>query len=127
MFEIGNEYGSLQVKEIDGKYYWTVDGCDGCGGDDWHEIQKSLYDELIKHRDGINYSSAFTGEVDKCWKKIYYETSVLKFPDGTLGKLMFDKGQMSAYYARINNACITEFEGVNNVNSIYLRDCEVVN
>lgn len=33
----------------------------------------------------------FTGEVDKNGTKIYFETTVLKLPNGTLGKLMFDK------------------------------------
>jgi DNA polymerase elongation subunit (family B) len=32
----------------------------------------------------------------------------------------------TAYFARENNSCIVEWEGVNNANSIYLRDCEVV-
>ena len=49
MFEIGNQYGGLKIKEQDGKYYWTIEDCIG---DDWHEIPKTLYDELVKHRDG---------------------------------------------------------------------------
>ena len=73
-----------------------------------------------------NVKGLFTGETDKNGTKINYETSKLKFPDGTVGKLMFDNGQLSAYYAREDNSCIVEWDGVNNANSIYLRDCEVV-
>ena len=39
-----------------------------------------------------NVKGLFTGETDKNGIKIYYETSKLKFPDGTVGKLMFDYG-----------------------------------
>ena len=49
MFEIGNTYGGLEIKEENNRYYWTVEGY---GGGDWHEIPKSLYLELVKHRDG---------------------------------------------------------------------------
>ena len=73
-----------------------------------------------------NVKGLFTGETDKNGVKIYYEISKLKFPDGSFGKLMFDYGQLSAYYARENNSCIVDWNGVNNANSIYLRDCEVV-
>ena len=73
-----------------------------------------------------NVKGLFTGETDKNGVKIYYETTNLKFPDGTVGKLMFDYGTLSAYYARENGSCIVELDGVNNANSIYLRDCEVV-
>jgi len=73
-----------------------------------------------------NVKGLFSGETDKNGVKIYYETSKLKFTDGSFGKLMFDYGQLSAYYARENNDCIVEWDGVNNKNSIYLRDCEVV-
>lgn len=47
-FEIGNQYGSLVIKELDNKYYWAIEDFDGV---DWREISKSLYDELLKHRD----------------------------------------------------------------------------
>jgi hypothetical protein len=46
MFEIGNAYGGLLIKEENGKFYWTIEGY--CG-DDWHEIPESLYIELLKH------------------------------------------------------------------------------
>ena len=48
MFGIGNAYGSLVIKEENGKYFWVIEGY--CG-DDWQEIPKSLYDELVKFRD----------------------------------------------------------------------------
>ena len=70
----------------------------------------------------------FTGETDKNGNKIYYETSKLKLPDGRIGKLMFDYGQLSAYFAnRQDNSVIIELDGVNNANSFYLRDCEILN
>ena len=46
MFEIGNAYGGLEIKEENGKYYWTITGFEGC---EWLEIPKSLYDELSKY------------------------------------------------------------------------------
>jgi len=73
-----------------------------------------------------NMMGFYTGETDKNHEKIYYEVSRLKFPDGTIGKIMFDYGQLAAYYARENNSCIEDLEGVNNNNSFYLRDCEVI-
>lgn len=79
---------------------------------------ETLVIEAVK---GLN-----TGEVDKNGVEIMYGTSKLKFPDGSFGKLLFDYGQLAAYYARENNTCIIDLEGVNNSNSIYLRDCEVV-
>lgn len=48
MFEIGNTYGGLEIKEENNKYYWTIGGY---GSDGWCEITKSLYDELVSHRD----------------------------------------------------------------------------
>ena len=48
MFEIGNHAGGLEIKEENGKFYWTIEGY---AGYDWHEIPKSLYDELVEHRD----------------------------------------------------------------------------
>ncbi len=68
----------------------------------------------------------FTGEVDKNGVNIFFETTNLKFPDGNLGKLMFDNGQLSAYFSDEKGSYISELEGVNNHKSHYLRDCEVV-
>ena len=42
---IGNIYGGLCIGKKDGKYYWSIEEC---FSDDWEEIPKSLYDELIK-------------------------------------------------------------------------------
>ena len=47
MFDIGNAYGGLEIKEEGGKYYWTIDGYEG---GEWYEIPKTLYDELVKER-----------------------------------------------------------------------------
>ena len=59
-------------------------------------------------------------------KKIYYDTSILKLPDGTIAKIIFDYGQLRAYFARTDNSCIVELEGANNANSVNLRDCEII-
>ena len=48
MFDIGNAYGGLEIKEKNGKYYWTIGGYEG---GDWEEIPKTLYNELTKYRD----------------------------------------------------------------------------
>lgn len=42
---IGNYYGGLEVKERNGKYFWSIENYDG---HDWEEITKELYDALIK-------------------------------------------------------------------------------
>ncbi|NEK84033.1 MAG: hypothetical protein G3W58_22865 [Pantoea ananatis] len=42
---IGNYYGCLSVKKSDGKYWWSIENYDG---HNWEEIDKSLYDELMK-------------------------------------------------------------------------------
>ena len=46
MFDIGNHYGGLEVKEEDGKYLWGIENWDGT---DFKEIPKYLYDALIKY------------------------------------------------------------------------------
>lgn len=69
----------------------------------------------------------YTGEKDKNGNRIHFETSKLKLPDGTIAKLMFDHGQLAAYFAKWENNCaIVELEGVNNNKSFYLRDCELI-
>ena len=45
MFNIGNYYGGLEVKEEDGKYFWGIENWDGI---EFEEIPKYLYDSLIK-------------------------------------------------------------------------------
>jgi hypothetical protein len=74
----------------------------------------------------FNLKGKFSGGLDYNNNKIYYETSLLRLPDRSIGKLMFDYGQLAAYFARENNTCIVELEGVNNINSFYLRDCEII-
>jgi hypothetical protein len=74
-----------------------------------------------------NVKGMYTGETDVKANKIYYETSKLKLPNGTIAKIMFDTGQLAAYYARWeDNSYIVDLEGVNNHKSFYLRDCEVL-
>ncbi len=74
-----------------------------------------------------NVTGLFTGQTDKNGNRIHYETTKLKLPDGRFAKLMFDYGQLSAYYASVeNDACIVDLQGVNNHHSHYLRDCEIV-
>jgi hypothetical protein len=72
------------------------------------------------------FDGLFTGELDKNGVQIFFETTKLKFPDGKLGKLRFDNGQLAAYFADENGYCIVALEGVNNYKSHYLGDCEVV-
>jgi hypothetical protein len=46
--EIGNYYGSLLVKEEDGKFLWSIPDHSSIK---WEEIPKSLYDSLINYED----------------------------------------------------------------------------
>lgn len=48
---IGNTYGGLIIKEVNRKYYCIIEDpfTDFDNIDDWEEIPKSLYDELIKY------------------------------------------------------------------------------
>ena len=74
-----------------------------------------------------NTKGLATGDLDYQGNKVYYETSKLKLPDGTIGKIMFDTGQLAAYFARWEDGSyIIETNGVNNHKSFYLRDCEVI-
>lgn len=43
--DIGNYYGCLNVKEDDGKFYWSIENWDG---HHWQEIPEYLYSALIK-------------------------------------------------------------------------------
>lgn len=45
---MGTFYGGLRVMLQDGKYYWSILDHNG---DDWKEIPKSLYDELIRYNE----------------------------------------------------------------------------
>lgn len=45
--ECGNYRGCLQIKEDELKCYWRVD-CDVDEIVEWHEIPRSLYDELVR-------------------------------------------------------------------------------
>lgn len=48
--KIGNYYGGLHITTLDGKYYWLIQNWDTDFDDmeEWEEIPKSLYDELMK-------------------------------------------------------------------------------
>ncbi len=67
-----------------------------------------------------------TKELDKNGIEIFFETTKLKMPDGKIGFLSFDDGQLSAYFSDEKGYCISELEGVNNCNSHYLRDCVAI-
>ena len=68
--EIGNYYGGLHVNEVEGKYFWAIENCDGFEESSWQEIPKPLYDELIKfENEGMPKVEAETpNECDKCRK-----------------------------------------------------------
>ena len=46
IYEISNHYGTLEIFEERGKYYWGLSDYDGTHH---NEINKSLYDELKNH------------------------------------------------------------------------------
>lgn len=46
--DICNYYGGLEVKEENGKFFWSIEDWAGYG---WEEIPKYLYDALIKYED----------------------------------------------------------------------------
>lgn len=46
--DIGNYYGSLNIKEEDGAYFWSIENYDG---HHWQEITESLYLALIAFED----------------------------------------------------------------------------
>jgi len=50
---LGNYYGGLKAKEESGKYYWLIENYDTDFSDleEWAEIPKTLYDELVKYND----------------------------------------------------------------------------
>lgn len=45
---IGNYYGGLEIKEEDGKFFWSIENWNGHG---WDEIPESLYLALMKYED----------------------------------------------------------------------------
>ncbi len=49
--EIGNYYGGLHIQEYEGKYYWIIENYDTDFSDlnEWDEIPRELYSELLKH------------------------------------------------------------------------------
>ena len=45
--DIGNYYGGLNIKESEGKFFWSIENYDGY---DWEEIPEYLYQTLIKYK-----------------------------------------------------------------------------
>lgn len=43
---IGNYYGSLKIKDEDGKFYWSIENYDG---EDWEEIGDVVFDTPINY------------------------------------------------------------------------------
>ncbi len=50
---ISNYYGSLEVMEHNGKYYWIIENYDTHFEDlsEWEEISEELYLMLLKHNE----------------------------------------------------------------------------
>lgn len=50
---ISNYYGSLEVMEHNGKYYWIIENYDTDFDDlsEWEEISEELYLMLLKHNE----------------------------------------------------------------------------
>ena len=48
---ISNYYGGLNIKQDGDKFYWSIENYDG---DEWKEISKSLYNELLHHDRAYN-------------------------------------------------------------------------
>lgn len=44
--DIGNYYGGLWIKELDKKFFWSIENYDGHY---WVEIPESLYSALVEH------------------------------------------------------------------------------
>ena len=59
---IGNTYGGLTAKEESGKYYWIIGDYDTDFDilEEWEEISKTLYDELLKYN--YMYTDNISGE-----------------------------------------------------------------
>jgi hypothetical protein len=58
----------------------------------------------------------FTGEVDKNGVKIFFETTILKLPNGKLARLRFDNGQLEAYFSDENGFCMVDLDGKIKIN-----------
>ncbi|MCP4370549.1 MAG: hypothetical protein GY797_20915 [Deltaproteobacteria bacterium] len=44
--EIGNYYGGLSIKEVNGHFFWSIENYNG---DDWKEIPRYLYIAIRKY------------------------------------------------------------------------------
>ena len=74
-----------------------------------------------------NTDGVYTGYNDVNKNRIYYGISILKLPNGDKAKLLFDYGQLAAYFADLDGFCIVNLQGVNNYKSVDLELCEVLN
>lgn len=91
-----------------------------------YSVYRNDYESIKRKIEDVK--KLYTGETDVKGDKIFYEKSILKLPDGTIAKIIFDNGKLAAYFVREeDNSCIIELDGVNNHKSFYLRDCEVIN
>ena len=56
ILSIGNYYGHLNVTEHEGKYYWIIENYNTDFSDlsQWEEIDKRLYNDIIKHNKNQN-------------------------------------------------------------------------
>ena len=48
---VGNYYGGIWVMSVAGKFYWIIENYDTDFEDleEWEEISKELYDQLLSH------------------------------------------------------------------------------
>lgn len=46
--DIGNYYGGLTIKDVDGEYFWSIENWNG---HEWERIPESLYKELLKFQE----------------------------------------------------------------------------
>ncbi|WP_338764181.1 hypothetical protein WAF17_21200 [Bernardetia sp. ABR2-2B] len=85
-------------------------------------LEKTLHYEKMEE---LTYS-LYSLHNDKNGNPIFYQSSKLLLPDGRVGKLLFCFGQLEAYFADLEGYVFDDLEGVNNVNSFNLRNCEVI-
>jgi len=48
--DIGNHYGGLEVRVVNGVYQWSIENWNG---HHWEEVSESLVVELLKHEEKI--------------------------------------------------------------------------
>ena len=75
---------------------------------------------------GIDKIKQFSGFLDKNGREIYFDSDILKLPNGELALLLIDYGQLSSYLARLDRTCIVSLHGINNIQSYDLDQCEII-